>query len=91
MPRPLEVKLSDEQRSALQRIRDTDPHPYVRERAAAILKMAEGRSARDVAHHALLKPRYHETPAGWYRRYCAEGAPGLLIHAGRGRKPAAPP
>lgn len=91
MPRPLAVELSDDEQTALQRIRDTDPHPYVRERAAAILKMAEGRSARDVAYHGLLKRRYHETPAQWYRRYCQEGAAGLHVHPGRGRKPSAPP
>ena len=45
MPRPLVVALTDEERIVLQRIRDTDPHPYVRERAAALLKMADGRSA----------------------------------------------
>ena len=91
MPKPLTVELTDEQCVSLQRIRDTDSHAYVRERAAAILKMAAGRSARDVAHNGLLKPRYHETPADWLRRYLAEGTQGLYIHAGRGRKPSVPP
>ena len=91
MPRSLCVQLTDEERIQLERIRDTDPHPYVRERAAALLKMADGHSAREVAYHGLLKPRYHETPSGWWRRFLAEGAQGLHIHPGRGRKPSAPP
>ncbi len=91
MPKPLAVHLSEEERAALQRLRDTDPHPYVRERAAALLKMAEGHSARAVALHGLLKRRDHETPAGWYHRYRAEGTAGLRIHPGRGRKPSVPP
>jgi transposase len=91
MPRPLVVELTDEERIHLQRIRDTDPHPYVRERAAALLKMADGHSAREVASHGLLKARYHETPVGWWRRFRAEGTQGLHIHPGRGRKPSAPP
>lgn len=91
MARRLVFELSDEQRTGLQRIRDTDPQPYVRERAAAILKVADGRSCRDVAHHGLLKRRYHETPASWVRRYLQEGAQGLHIHPGRGRKPSAAP
>lgn len=91
MPRPLCVHLSEEERVSLERIRDTDPHPYVREQAAGILKMAGGRSARDVAYHGLLKRRYHETPARWYRRYREEGIQGLFVRPGRGRKPSAPP
>lgn len=91
MPSPLSVRLSDEERTALTRIRDTEPKPYVRERAAALLKMDRGHSARDVAEHGLLKVRYHETPAIWWHRYQAEGIAGLRMHPGRGRKPSAPP
>lgn len=91
MYKPLVVQLSSEQRRQLERIRDTAPKPYVRERAAAILKIADGRSARDVALHGLLKPRYRETPAGWVHRWQQEGEQGLYVRPGAGRKPAFSP
>ncbi len=91
MYKPLVVQLSSEQRQQLERIRDHDAKPYVRERAAAILKIADGRSARDVALHGLLKPRYRETPAGWVHRFEQEGIQGLYVRPGGGRKPAFSP
>ncbi len=89
--KPLVVELTGAQRLELERIRDTAPKPYVRERAAAILKIADGRSARDVALHGLLKPRYRETPAGWVHRWQQEGVQGLYVRPGGGRKPAFSP
>ena len=37
--------------------RDHEPRPYIRERCAALLKVADGQAAHSVAHHSLLKPR----------------------------------
>jgi len=67
------------------------PLPYVRERAAALLKMADEQSGRQVALHGLLKKRYPDTVYDWVKRFKAEGMPGLLVKPGRGRKPAFSP
>ena len=75
----------------LRALRDRAAKPYLRERAGAILKVAAGRSAAAVARDGLLRRRYPDTVALWLRRYRAEGAAGLAIRPGRGRKPAFSP
>lgn len=91
MAKPLQLELTPEQRRELERVRDTDDRPYLRERAAAILKIADGQSVRQVALHGLLKRRQEETVGRWVRRYLDEGLAGLVIKPGRGRKPAFSP
>lgn len=91
MSKRFRIELTPEQRHELERVRDTDHRPYMRERAAAILKVADGQSARQVALHGLLKRRDEDTVAAWMRRYLAEGLAGLQIKPGRGRKPAFSP
>ena len=88
MPAPLAVVLRPEQTQELERLRDHDPTPHIREKAAAILKVAAGQSLRAVARAGLLRPRRRETVARWVRQYLAEGPPGLRVRPGRGRKPA---
>ena len=88
VPAPLVVRLRPEQTTELERVRDHDPAPYVRERAAAVLKVAAGASVRAVAREGLLRPRRRETVRAWIARYLAEGVAGLRIRSGRGRKPA---
>lgn len=83
-----EVNLTAKQRSELLRARDHHEKPYVRERAAAVLKVADGQSVRQVALHGLLKRHEPETVSEWIKRYLSEGVGGLLIRPGRGRKPA---
>ena len=85
------LELSEGERRELERIRDHHPKPYVRERAAAILKLADGLSARFIALFGLLKKRDPETVGAWRRLYLAEGINGLAIKPGRGRKPAFSP
>lgn len=87
MPAPLHLSLSSEERAALEELRDHAPKPYLRERAAALLKIANGCSGRSVALRGLLKPHHIETIYDWFRRYREEGIAGLYIRAGRGRKP----
>lgn len=91
MAKPLTVRLTREQRRELEEARDHHERPYVRERAAALLKIADGMSGRQVALHGLLKPRKSDTVYHWIHRYLAEGLVGLLIKKGRGRKPAFSP
>ncbi|RME59130.1 helix-turn-helix domain-containing protein [Candidatus Parcubacteria bacterium] len=87
MPAAYKLELSDEQKAELEAIRRRHPKAYVRERAAAILKVAEGLSIRQVALRGLLHRREPETVKGWIERYLAEGTKGLEIRPGRGRKP----
>ncbi len=88
MPGSLKIELSEAQRDELGDVRDHSPLPYLRERAAAILKIADGASGLKTARELLLKPRWQDTVYEWVRRYQAEGVAGLKIRGGRGRKPA---
>lgn len=88
---PLTVHLTADQVAELTRLRDQHPKPYVRERAAAILKVASGWSVRRVALHGLFRPRRPETVSNWIRRYLSAGRSGLEVATGRGRKPASSP
>ena len=51
MPNPLQVTLMDVERTELEDVRGHHCKAYVRERAAAILKIAEEHSGRDVARN----------------------------------------
>ena len=63
------ISLTEEQRQELVRLRDHDPRPYVRERGAAVLKIAEGQSPHRVAQSGLLKPRDPDTVSAGLGRY----------------------
>src|SRR4051794_9673042 len=86
MATPMNLRLDPDQVAELMLLRDNHPKPYVRERAAAILKVASGWSVRRVALHGLLRPRRPETVGDWINRYLSVGAGGLEVAAGRGRK-----
>lgn len=87
MPASLTITLTPEQRSELEYARDHHEKPYIRERAAAILKVADGMSGRQVALSGLLRRRTPDTVYSWIHRYQADGLEGLMIRPGRGRKP----
>lgn len=91
MPKHRTLELSETQRAELVHTRDHDPHPYLRERASALLKIAEGHKAAVVARHLLLRPHQPDTIYDWQDRYQQDGVPGLFIRKGRGRKPAFSP
>jgi hypothetical protein len=74
------VELRWGQQHELAAYRDHDPRPYVRERCAAVLKIAEGHAAYWVARHGLLKVRDPDTVSGWVTRSQADGLAGLLAH-----------
>ena len=80
--------LSAEERVTLEAARDHHSKPYVRERAAALLKVADGWPVRRVAALGLLKEHREETISQWLDRYQDEGIAGLRVRPGRGRKPA---
>ena len=72
------LTLSEAQRAELIRYRDSDPRIYIRERCAALLKIADGRSPHWVARNGLLKPRDPDTVYAWLAVYEANGMEGLL-------------
>ncbi len=80
MPQRRTVILTDEQRQQLLDHRDHDPHPDLRERCAALLKIAAGQSPYAVARHGLLRPRDPDTLYQWLAYFVAEGVAGLLGH-----------
>ena len=79
MPRRT-LALTEEQHQELVRLRDHDRRPYVRERGAALLKIADGQSPHQVATHGLLKPRDPDTVYAWLDHYQASGTAGLIAH-----------
>ncbi len=87
MPRTLTLDLGAEQRRELETVRDHHALPHMREKAAALLKIAAGQNGLSVAQHGLLRRRNSDTVYRWVARYQAEGVAGLLIRPGRGRKP----
>lgn len=84
---PRRLALSPEQRTELERVRDRDARPYLREMAAGLLKIADGQSARHVALTGLLHPRKPDTVCRWVDRYAAGGVAGLVHRPRRGDFP----
>lgn len=59
MPKVLTLDLTQEQRAELLDHRDHSPHPYLRERCAALLKHADGESLAHIARtgrHRVYAP-----------------------------------
>jgi hypothetical protein len=83
----LRLAIGEQDTQDLEELRDHSPKPYLRERAAAILKVADGVTADWVARYGLLRPRKSETVCRWVKAYLAHGLAGLHIRVGRGRKP----
>ena len=86
MPKLIKIELSEAERTELEKVRDGHPKPYMRERASAILKIANGQTARQVALNGLLRPRYPKAVYRWVKRFQENGIKGLKINSGRGRK-----
>ena len=91
MPKRRYQTLTEAEKSELANIRDHHEKPYLREKAAALLKVAAGASPHQVALTGLLKPRSPDALYRWLDRYEAEGVEGLVVQDGRGRKPAFSP
>ena len=90
MPRR-QLVLNPTERQELVQMRDYARQPYLRERAAALLKIADGMPAALVARQGLLRPRRPDTVYEWLDRYQATGSAGMKVHPGRGRKSAFSP
>ena len=77
------LELSEEQQRELEHIRDHHPIAYLRERAAALLKIGDGMSAHAVAQGGLLRRRKPDTVYGWLNAYQQKGTKGLYQLARR--------
>ena len=86
MARRRRLEITDVQRQELADYRDHDPRPYVRERCAALLKIADGQSPHAVARQGLLKPRDPDAVYAWLARYEHEGLPSVLAYQHGGRR-----
>ena len=87
MPKTYRISLTKSQQSELEKATKKHEKSYVRERASAILKVADNHSLRQVAYKMLLTRHAPETIKTWCERYLSDGLPGLLVKEGRGRKP----
>jgi len=81
------LALTPVQRAELVAYRDRDPRPDVRERCAALVKIADGLSPHAVARGGLLKARDPDTVYGWLTAYEAAGLAGVIArrHGGARR------
>ncbi|WIG59756.1 MAG: hypothetical protein OJF49_002503 [Ktedonobacterales bacterium] len=75
------LALTAGQRRELVQMRDRDRRAYLRERAAALLKIAEGRSVRAVALRGLHRRRKPDTVYGWLNAYLTGGVAALVQRA----------
>ena len=91
MPTRRIIQLTQEQYDQLSKVMRDHPKAYLRERAAAILKIAGGTAPYAVAVAGLLFPRAPDTVYRWLDRYETDGLDGLRIKPGRGRKSAFSP
>lgn len=91
MPSPYQLRLGEVEQETLEEMSKHHAKAYMRERAAAVLKVANGLSIRQVAEIGCLKHREWETVAKWVKDYEQKGLRGLYLRAGRGRKGAFPP
>lgn len=67
----------------LEAMRARHPKAYLRERAAALLKIAAGLSPRQVALRGLLRPRHPSAVNRWLAAYQAHGLGGLYVQPSR--------
>lgn len=67
----------------LEAMRARHPKAYLRERAAALVKIAAGMSPRQVARHGLLRPRDPSAVNRWLTAYQTFGLGGLYVRPSR--------
>jgi hypothetical protein len=72
------LTLTENQSQELRQARDHDPRMYIRERCAALLKIASGKTAHWVARNGLLRPRDPDTIYAWLNIFESQGLEGLI-------------
>ena len=73
MPQKRTLTLTAAQRADLEETLRRDHRAYLREQAAALLKIADGMSPRAVAWQGLLRRRKPDTVRGWLDYYIEHG------------------
>lgn len=81
----ISLELEPYQQITLEQMLRHHPAPYLREKAAALLKIAAGQSVEEVARHGLLRPRKADTVRGWVHAYQRLGIGALYQKARRQR------
>jgi len=71
--KPISLFLEPYQQITLDQMRRHHSIPYLREKAAALLKIADGQSVKEVARNGLLRPHKEDTVRGWVRDYQRSG------------------
>ncbi len=69
--------LSPPERDTLMAMCARHPQAYLRARAGALLKIADGQTPRQVAVHGLLRPRDPSAVNRWLTAYQTRGLGGL--------------
>lgn len=82
----LKLRISGRHLQQLEKACRTHKKPQVRERAAAVLKVASGQSVRQVAESGLLTSRHRSTIYDWIGQYFAHGLLGWEKRRHRKRK-----
>jgi hypothetical protein len=89
MPKRRYLTLTESERDELEHVLRRDKRAYMRERASALLQIADGRSPHWVSQQGLLRRRKPDTVIGWLNAY-EEGGLAGLVHRPR-RKRGFPP
>ena len=82
--------LAETERITLEQMRDRHPKFYLRERAAALLRIADGESPHQVARRGILKPRDPDTIYAWLTTYETKGIAALHQPVRRKRRAFSP-
>lgn len=82
----LSLILTADERVVLETLERRGEPAHLREKAHALLLVADGHCATTVARSMLWRPRRAATVRGWVHAYKANGTEGLKVKEGRGRK-----
>ncbi|MEM8863499.1 MAG: hypothetical protein AAGD96_34760 [Chloroflexota bacterium] len=88
MPRRRFLELTEVQRQELINARDQHPKGHMREKAAILLKIADGMSPHAASQQGGHKPHHPDSIYKWMDWYESEGLNRLNVQKGRGRKAA---
>jgi transposase len=78
MPKRRYLRLSESERAELEQVLRRDQRAYMRERASALIQIADGRSSHWVSQHGLLRRRNPKTVIAWLNAYEQGGVAALV-------------
>ncbi len=86
MPKRRYLKLDEGQRAELEGLIRRDQRAYMRERAWALIQIADGKSPHRVSQSGLMQRRRPETVMAWLNAYQKGGVEALVQKPRRGRE-----